>query len=207
MKTGHGLNNEARADSPPTLSKSCSDKLALKQCTSLFSSTVSLVISPKNAYMDTLILPLSQYRAVACERSFGSEGRMRSVARASWSGDYAFRPFNVKTTTVEFPFSRRSTASIRKGSNITAVWTPHAQETLVNGVLQGRKQSDPRGASTISRTKLLSKFLEITSMPSLFERENFLKMCSYKETKNSELLADRREVKNKAKEEALKGWA
>ena len=86
------------------------------------------------------------------------------------------------------------------------MWTPYAQEALVNGVLQGRKQSDARGASAISRTEIFNKFLEISAMPGTLEGEDFWEMCSYKKTKNSEALADRRDVKNKAKEEALKGW-
>ena len=39
-------------------------------------------------------------------------------------------------------------------SNLCAVVTPQKQEILINGVLQGRKQEDPRGASCVSRRKM-----------------------------------------------------
>lgn len=80
----------ARGDAPPTLSKSCSDKIALKQCTSLLSSLASLLVHPANAYIDTLVLPESQYSAVACERAFSGTGRMKSLVGKQWNEGYAF---------------------------------------------------------------------------------------------------------------------
>ena len=131
---------------------------------------------------------------------------MQPLAREVWSSGYAFHPFKVRTTEFEFPFSRRSTASTSKGSNITALWTPHTQETLVNGVLQGRKQTDLRGASAISRTKIFGKFHEVSSLPGTLDRKEVLKIYSYEDIKKCPVLADRREVKKKAKEEVLNGW-
>ncbi|UKZ74065.1 hypothetical protein TrVFT333_001720 [Trichoderma virens FT-333] len=75
----------ARGDAPPTLSKSCSDKIALKQCTSLLSSLASLLVNPANAYIDTLVLPESQFSAAACERAFSAVGRMKPVAGKQWA--------------------------------------------------------------------------------------------------------------------------
>lgn len=111
----------SRGDAPPTLSKSCSDKLALKQCTSLLSSTTSLLVSP--AYLRALILPAAQHDEVGCRRAFSDvvgEGRMASLkTNRTWSstttaaaitGGYAFHPFEVRTTDLEFKFSRREVA-------------------------------------------------------------------------------------------------
>jgi tRNA-specific adenosine deaminase 1 len=64
----------SRGDAPPTASKSCSDKLALKQCTSLLSSLTSLFVSPAGVYLSTLVLPESQFSAVACRRCFSAAG-------------------------------------------------------------------------------------------------------------------------------------
>ncbi|KAI0468847.1 adenosine deaminase/editase [Xylaria cf. heliscus] len=118
----------SRGDAPPTLSKSCSDKLSLHQCTSLLSSVTSLLVSPEHAYITTLILPAAQYSASGCHRAF-SDGRAnegdaavrRQKARMaplatdprieSRDGGYAFRPFGVETTGLEFVFSRRYTAA------------------------------------------------------------------------------------------------
>ena len=120
----------SRPDAPPTLSKSCTDKLALKQTTSLLCSTTSLLISPQNAYLATLVLPASQYVPQACNRAFSSTGRLkslRSVPTDTWGTDYAFHPFTVKPTTREFTWSRRALGPAEKAvpSNVSAVWTPH----------------------------------------------------------------------------------
>ncbi|KAG7291822.1 hypothetical protein NEMBOFW57_001843 [Staphylotrichum longicolle] len=62
----------ARGDAPPTHSKSCSDKLALKQCASLLASLAALFVSPRGVYLTTLVLPESQYSARACRRCFSA---------------------------------------------------------------------------------------------------------------------------------------
>ena len=203
------MREKARADSPITLSKSCSDKLALKQCTSLLSSPVSLLISPENAYIDTLILPYHQHRQQACERAFGLAGRMSPVACATWPASYGFRPFRVETTDIDFHYSRRAAGTnldACKGSNISAVWTPRHQETLINGVLQGRKQTDLNGASALSRMQIWHLLLETSSLIDSSVLENVLKMPLYSEMKESQSLEHRRCVKEDVKCEALKGW-
>ncbi|KAJ4360938.1 uncharacterized protein N0V89_001507 [Didymosphaeria variabile] len=148
----------SRPDAPPTLSKSCTDKLALHQATSLLSGLTSLLISPRNAYLQTLVLPASQHVPSACERAFSSSGRMApAVEKASaWDGGYLWRPFSVLPTSREFAWSRRMVPTEMKAmsSNLSAVWTPGWQESLIGGVLQGRKQFDPRGASRICRRGL-----------------------------------------------------
>ncbi|KAI1766764.1 adenosine deaminase/editase [Hypoxylon sp. FL1150] len=111
----------ARADAPPTLSKSCSDKLALRQCTSLLSSPVALLVDPRHVYLQTLVLPASRYSEDACRRAFAAEGRMGGLslgrtgdARIEGGGEreerggYGFRPFAVTTATSEFTFSQRA---------------------------------------------------------------------------------------------------
>jgi len=201
----------ARGDSPPTLSKSCSDKLALKQCTSLLSSATSLLVSPGNAYLDTLILPHSRYRPQACERSFGAEGRMNPVATQIWPGGYAFHPFKVDTTELDFKYSRRNAGASptgeTKGCNIAAVWNPHVQETLINGVLQGRKQTDPRGASALSKSRMFSLFSEIQSALEIRNWVGTVAMPDYQTLKKSDALEHRRRVKTEVKEKALRGWS
>ncbi|KAI1655881.1 adenosine deaminase/editase [Daldinia decipiens] len=109
----------ARSDAPPTLSKSCSDKLALRQCVSLLSSTTALLVDPRHVYIHTLVMPESRYSESACRRSFSSspiDGRMRSMGSAGkreklkgeGESPYTFRPFAIKTTTYEFAFSQRT---------------------------------------------------------------------------------------------------
>lgn len=205
----HNVQEEARADSPITLSKSCSDKLALKQCTSLLSSLVSLLVSPEDAYIDTLILPYHQYRQRACERAFGPAGRMSPIAGATWPGGYGFRPFRVETTDIDFHYSRvvaGTKADACKGSNISAVWTTRHEETLINGVLQGRKQTDEKGASASSRMQMWKFVLEISNIIDVLVLGSFLKMSSYLEMKSSQDLGHRRYVKDDVISRALQGW-
>ncbi|KAI1092902.1 adenosine deaminase/editase [Rostrohypoxylon terebratum] len=171
----------ARPDAPPTLSKSCSDKLALHQITSLLSSVTSLLVSPSSAYLYSLILPLSRYSATACHRAFSSSegGRMNSLAHLlrpsrtpTSNRGYAFRPFTISTTTSEFIFSQKQAketagASGIAPSNLALAWTSSGlEEATLGGVLQGRKQSsaDAKGASLASRRKMWSLAAEIVDL-------------------------------------------
>ena len=95
----------ARMDAEPTKSKSCSDKLALRQVSSLLSYQTSLLVAPTgNAYLAGLILPEGEISRVGCERSFGELGRMKDLKGVVWprgsdgGGEgygYRFRPFKV----------------------------------------------------------------------------------------------------------------
>lgn len=201
--------NPARPDSPHTLSKSCSDKLSLKQCTSLLSSPLSLLISPENAYIDILILPYSQYDQIACARAFSVEGRMKPVISSTWPGNYAFHPFEVRTTNTEFAFSRRSTGlphAELKGSNISCVSVPGVQETLINGVLQGRKQVDPRGASAVCRRTMWKAVVEVIALLEVPALHKVLSHSTYASSKEDDMLKDRSYVKHVARSQALTGW-
>ncbi|KAI9775245.1 MAG: hypothetical protein M1839_001363 [Geoglossum umbratile] len=199
----------ARPDAPPTLSKSCSDKLALKQCTSALSSLTSLLICPQNAYIHSLILPASQYSMVACDRAFSPTGRMRVIGDKKWNGGYEFRPFAVRTTSLEFRYSRRSAMASERlaTSNISVVWTPTLQETLIGGVLQGRKQFDPRGASQVCRRQMWRAVVDVVALCGLVGLGMAVMRGSYGGFKEvSGVLAERRRVKSEVTAGALSGW-
>ncbi|KAI9794529.1 MAG: hypothetical protein M1816_004416 [Peltula sp. TS41687] len=196
-----------RPDAPATLSKSCSDKLALKQCLSLLSSLTSLLVCPENVYLDTLILPASQYCAKACVRSFSPEGRLRPVADRAWKGGYSFRPFVCKTISLVPDFSAAD-ARQRVPFNVSAVYNPRFQETLVNGVLQGRTQSDERGASLVSRKRMWEDVRDVLGLIGGVEQLEtvIVEARSYVKLKEMELLRYRAVVKAEVTSEALKGW-
>lgn len=202
----------ARGDAPPTLSKSCSDKLALKQCTSLLSSITSLLVHPENVYLRSLVIPESQYSASACDRSFSAGGRMRGLAGKRWPGGYSFLPFEVQTTTREFRFSSREVAA-RSGrptaSNLAVAWSMQGlEEGLIGGALQGRKQFDRKGASAVSRRRMWEYAREIAGLEGLESEAIYeqLGVRSYLELKYGALLEARKKVKEDAFTEALKGW-
>ncbi|KAL4947156.1 adenosine deaminase/editase [Aspergillus filifer] len=75
----------ARADAESTKSKSCSDKLALRQVSSLLSHGASLFVAPtENAYIKGLVMPEEEICKVGVERCFGEEGRMKSLNGQRW---------------------------------------------------------------------------------------------------------------------------
>ncbi|KAK7962415.1 uncharacterized protein PG986_003240 [Apiospora aurea] len=219
----------ARGDAPATLSKSCSDKLALRQCTSLLSSTASLLVNPTHAYLTTLVLPASQHSVTGCERAFSARGRMAAMKEKTdnlLAGGYRFAPFRVDTTNLEFAYSRRGVISRlgREGevvaagvgadkmaaSNLAVAWTASGlEEASLGGTLQGRKLFDPRGASFASRRKMWALAAEIASMlgAGLVRLQKTLAAQNYAELKQSDMLQPRMDAKRKATSIALKGWA
>ncbi|KAI9692254.1 MAG: hypothetical protein M1822_006484 [Bathelium mastoideum] len=199
----------SRSDAPITLSKSCTDKLTLKQCTSMLSSTTSLLIHPGNAYLSSLVLPASQHVPTATNRAFGATGRMRNIkAGESWPGGYSFCPFRVEATDREFTYSRRGATSGQDlvPSNLSVVWTPSWQETLIGGVIQGRKLGDMKGASRISRRGIWRAVAEIVDAIGTPALRSAVGATTYNALKNAEILKERMAVKDEVKREALKGW-
>ena len=136
---------------------------------------------------------------------------MAPLTHHTWSQGYAYHPFDVKPTPISFAYSRHpsanSTNTIRtnKSCNISTIWTANnLRETLINGVLQGRKQSDPKGASALSKTKIWELFQEIDRI--VGGEINVPVDMQYERVKGIDALAVRRRVKEDAKSLALKGW-
>lgn len=205
----------ARPDAPATLSKSCSDKLAMKQCTGLLSGLTSMLVWPGNVYLSTLVLPESQYVATAVERAFGASGRMKAVADMSTSpsgtwrrAGYAFTPFHVQTTSKEFEFSRRAggDTEIAGPSNLSALAALEREEILINGVLQGRKQFDPKGASCASRRRMWEAVQDVAAWVGMDDVVDGSGKRRYAEVKERSRFEGRQKVKEDVRALALKGW-
>ena len=201
----------ARADAPPSLSKSCSDKLALRQCTSLLSSPAALLVSPAGMYLSSVVLPESQFSATACERCFSPGGRLAPLGavESAWEGGYVFRPFVVRTTRLEFEYSRRGSVHSEGlryvASNLSTAWSCNGlAENLIGGVLQGRKQSDARAGSAVSRGKMWALIQEIVHLVELDRIPPTL--GTYGALKDCPELAVRSKVKEDVRRQALKGW-
>lgn len=131
---------------------------------------------------------------------------MKPVSGRTWNAGYEFHAFHVVTTVEEFAFSRRRASSPVAGSNLSAVCTPNLQESLINGVLEGRKQTDPRGGSALCDAHLwrvASNAMGSIKTPML---QNILQLSTYRRIKDSEAFEDRRQVKEQTKTEALSGW-
>ncbi|GFG21657.1 tRNA-specific adenosine deaminase 1 [Aspergillus udagawae] len=138
----------ARADAEATLSKSCSDKLALRQVSSLLSYEASLLVAPtRNAYIEGLILPEEEISRVGFERCFSASGRMKTLTGRFWPaqvdsvvqygyGFYPFRVLSVPSDLIEtiWPFRKPKPTSTEatpptqtppkknKPGNVSAVW-------------------------------------------------------------------------------------
>lgn len=196
----------SRPDAPVCWSKSCSDKIALKQCVGLLSGLACLLVRP--CYLETLVLPEAQCVPEAVERAFGRSGRLWKLA--GWKeADFEFKPFVVKTTKREFEFSKHAAsanAAASASSNLSALWTPSRKEILINGVLQGRKQMDPKGASCTSRRRMWESILEVAAKLNSSELRDVLKQEQYGGVKGSQRLQGRASAKKIAKERALQGW-
>jgi len=205
----------SRADADTTLSKSCSDKLALRQCTSLLSSLTSMLISPKRVYLGGLVLPASQYSSIAFERCFGREGRMKKTMDREWEGGYSCHEILPLVTGLHFKYSKRAVGERAGGanklatSNLAATWTCLGlEESLLGGVLQGKRGFDDQSASRLSRKSMWRLVLEIskTLQDSAGYIASELAVRDYGTMKNCPFLSPRRRVKHDVKEDALKGW-
>ncbi|KAK0749307.1 adenosine-deaminase domain-containing protein [Schizothecium vesticola] len=180
----------SRGDAPLSRSKSCSDKLALKQCTSLLSSLNSLFLPP--VYLTSLVLPHSQFSDLACRRCFSPSGRMASLAGRTWAGGYGFVPFAVRTTGEEFGHSKRAVAGRAErvgGSNLAVAWTAG----------EGGKKVEVKGASRVSRRRMW----ELAREEGV---RGVLDGGTYKEVKEAGALALRRQVKKEVWRDGLRGW-
>ncbi len=101
-------------------------------------------------------------------------------------------------------------------SNIAASWIADltigpnekkgSSENLIGGVLQGRKQYDPRGASRVCKRRMWKLALEVAGLAAVPAVETCLRVGKYGVVKQSGLLSERRRVKSEVRDGALKGW-
>lgn len=134
---------------------------------------------------------------------------MSPVTDFKWSGGYSFNPFKFRKTEADFAFSRRnalSSVTSLKGSNICAVYTPSLQETLINGVLQGRRQFDLKGGSALCNARIYSLVYQLLALLGKPLRSCIRDNVGYEQLKRCKLLQSRREVKDDVRRTALKGW-
>ena len=90
---------------------------------------------------------------------------------------------------------------------LSVTYTPRFQETLINGVLQGRPQFDPRGASLVSRRKMWSAVAEVivkVGVPHLGKMVS--EAGTYTRFKQIDRLRGRADVKAETTTVALRGW-
>lgn len=140
---------------------------------------------------------------------------MKEMKDRQWSGGYRFQEFGIKTSTKEFKYSRRQVLGVGEKlvpSTISASWIvdPTTKsgklETLIGGVLQGRRQYDVRGASRVCKRRMWKLAIEVARLAAVPAAERCLQMLSYAEVKSSDCLAKRRSVKEDVRTSTLKRW-
>lgn len=160
----------ARGDAEASMSKSCTDKLALKQFTGLLSFPADIFITQTpNCSIQSLVVYQDQYDRAAYERAFGPKGRLQTIANNA-------RFFKVSTLPSSFPrfgFEKKSQEASPKASNVSALWIrgsgPSSNDTtevLLNGVKQGFKQFEERQGkeSAICRKQMWSVGVQIEAL-------------------------------------------
>ena len=218
----------SRPDAPTTWSKSCTDKLAMKQFTGVLSALTSLLIQADGrTWLRSFIIPETELVASAVARAWGPMGRLchasLPVMEAEDQG-YGYRPFEVRMTSRVFEFAKSAEAA--SGSNLSALFVAPALvsssdlgisceprlEVLINGVLQGRKQFDPegRGASSVSRRRMWETVQDIhATMKGSCYGESGAEAgtrMTYEQMRAGSETGDRAEVKRFVRATVLKGW-
>ncbi|KAK6351062.1 hypothetical protein TWF718_004235 [Orbilia javanica] len=157
----------SRPDAPATLSKSCTDKLTLKQFTSVLSSISSIIIRPnESAYLKTFTVPFEKYNHEGYTRAFTTtppNGRLsnlslfpETVTEEDNHHSYIFHPLTPTPLPQSFPLTYKYSKpppqdTTTKASNISALYINHPKtspitEVLISGVKQGNAQlSTARG--------------------------------------------------------------
>lgn len=101
----------SRPDAEPTLSKSCTDKLSLKQITSLLSFPANhLIASTRSAYLSSLVIPGDKYDETGYTRAFSQSGRLLPLMTLQLPNGCAFQAFQSVPLPPDFepkfPFSK-----------------------------------------------------------------------------------------------------
>ena len=175
----------SRGDAEPTLSKSCTDKLALKQFTSALSFPATLFVEKTaNAFIKSIILPADKFEAEGFERAFGPSGRLCKSPTLQAAQHFQVEPLPLGA--LDFPFSKilaTADSPSTRATNVSALWVEGrpgqnglVNETLVNGVKQGSKQFSEHNfkMSAVSRKRMWQRARQLVSM--LQERQEELKI-------------------------------
>lgn len=175
--TGYVRTKPGRRDSPLTMSKSCSDKLALKQFTSVLLGPTASLVSPSRFYISKLVVPESQLSVKDFDRCFGPTGRLTNVPTDSsvWTAGYSPHFFDCVSTQIEFQFSRRSADQPKPSPqavlyvqgeelNINKKGTKPS-EAIINGTKMGFKPFTSKGGQSIASRLEIAKATRAVSTP------------------------------------------
>lgn len=142
-----------RPDSPPTLSKSCSDKLCLKQALGINSCITSKIIDP--IYLDYLVMPLHKFNHDDFNRCFTRLECVKYLTPLTYShDDYRFH---------------KPTNTVLEPSPVSLLYLHPINELQVlnNGVKNGsyikNKRPSRGGESIVSNYVMMRELLKVMS--------------------------------------------
>ncbi|KAA8905009.1 hypothetical protein TRICI_005337 [Trichomonascus ciferrii] len=147
-----------RRDSPITYSKSCTDKLALRQCTSLLLGPVAeRLIDPADVYLSTLVVG-NNCRYSDTHRAFTT--RMISATGFKY-GSYACHFFSVRKA--PFPIFRDGKSPDALPCPKSIVYVSNTKnEVILGGVKMGAKPFKGKGESQVCRNQILKSVTRLT---------------------------------------------
>lgn len=135
-----------RKDSPVTLSKSCSDKLALKQYTGVLNSVVSQFVEPLGFHLTYLVLPGGRVIDKSLNRCF----------RERLNGD--FHEITILETSMQHEFQRDEH---KVPSSLSLVHIPGLVDECINNFVKegfySKKKVRKGGESAVSRHSMLEQ--------------------------------------------------
>lgn len=167
-----------RADSKVTLSKSCSDKLCLKQKLGINSGITSLLVEP--IYLDYLVIREDKYFEEDFDRCFSRiAGRLKALTYKSDSYEHYKNEGPPSPLSLLYCVPTKTTQVLNNG--------------VKNGAFVKNKPPKPSGSSIISNRSLAKLAGEITET----------KFKSYKELKDAN--TERQELKKTCRKE-LGNW-
>ncbi|KAK9478884.1 adenosine deaminase/editase [Lipomyces japonicus] len=150
-----------RADAPRTMSKSCSDKLAARQRTSLLLTATSTIMSAQNMYLTELIVPSQKHDLSSFGRAFGRVRPFDCTTALARPAEYGFVPITVTTYSAVagrmFAHDRTRQELVSKPSMVSLVYVAggqHGAEAIVKGRRMGGRAGTAAAASVVCRQAL-----------------------------------------------------
>ncbi|KAK9372284.1 adenosine deaminase/editase [Lipomyces chichibuensis] len=148
-----------RSDAPESLSKSCTDKLCLRQFTSLLLTPTTLLMETDGMYIAALIVPEGKLNRESFTRAFGRYGRLSRALGLDEDRSYVFWPFEYWTYgSPRFEHSKECIdEDVSKPSNLSLIYVANVEdvESIIKGRKMGAKASSVSGASVVSRILLI----------------------------------------------------
>lgn len=169
----------ARADAEISMSKSCTDKLMLKQFTGLLGCPARSFIEPtEEAFLKRMVVYEDRWNSNGYTRAFGAKGRLNELLSTIQQGGTRRVVFFGLDTLPQgfkrFEFEKAAEGldgNKSRASNVSALWVAELQgntgvvEVILNGVKQGFKQFDDRErkGSVVCRKNMIQEGLRIES--------------------------------------------